>query len=47
MSAWDAQFVLGSQRGHLFEGGALSREVLLKYIKKTSKYVQLVSLIKK
>ena len=32
--------------GCLFEGGALLREVLIKYIKKTSKYFQPVSLIK-
>ena len=36
--------VLEEQR--LFEGGTLSREALIKYIKKTLKYFELVSLIK-
>ena len=36
----------GGGGGCLFEGGALLREVLIKYIKKTSKYFQPVSLIK-
>ena len=38
-----AHLTLSSQRGGLFEGGALSREALIEYIKKTSKYFQLVS----
>ena len=41
-----AHLILGSQRGSLFKGGAHSREALIKYIKKTSKYFQLVYLIK-
>ena len=32
--------------GHLFERGTISREALIKCIKKTSKYFQFVSLIK-
>ena len=32
--------------GRLFEGGALSKQALIKHFKKTSKYFQLVSLIK-
>ena len=32
-----------SKGGCLFEGGALSREALIEYIKETSKYFQLVS----
>ena len=31
-------FNMSSQRGRLFEGGALSKKALIKYIKKTSKY---------
>ena len=44
----DNPFVKGFPKGGgcLFEGGALLREVLIKYIKKTSKYFQPVSLIK-
>ena len=41
VSALGADLILGSQRV-----GFLSREALIKYIKKTSKYLQLVSLIK-
>ena len=42
-----AHLILGSQkkeggRGYLFEPGALSKEALIKYIKKTSKYFRLV-----
>ena len=44
----DNPFLKGFPRGGgcLFEGGTLLREVLIKYIKKTSKYFQPVSLIK-
>ena len=42
VSAQGAHLILGSQkkeggRGYLFEPGALSKEALIKYIKKTSK----------
>ena len=46
MSARGAHLILVLKGGHLLKGGALSRKVLIKYIKKTSKYFQLVSLIK-
>ena len=39
----DFEFAKG---GRLFEGGALSRKALIKYIKKTSKRFQLVPLTK-
>ena len=47
VSAQGAHLILGSQkkeggRGYLFEPGALSKEALIKYIKKTSKYFRLV-----
>ena len=45
----DNPFLKGFPKGGggcLFEGGTLLREVLIKYIKKTSKYFQPVSLIK-
>ena len=42
-SAWGAHLILGSQRRGW---GADSREALIKYIKKTSKYFQLVALVK-
>ena len=35
----------GGGRGYLFEAGALSKEALIKYIKKTSKYFRLVIII--
>ena len=35
----------GGERGYLFEAGALSKEALIKYIKKTSKYFRLVIII--
>ena len=47
VSAQGAHLILGSQkkgrgRGYLFEAGALPKEALIKYIKKTSKYFRLV-----
>ena len=47
VGARGAYLILGSERGgrHYFEGDALSRETLIKYTKKISKYFQLVSLI--
>ena len=47
VSAQGAHLILGSQkkeggRGYLFEPRALSKEALIKYIKKTSKYFRLV-----
>ena len=43
VSAWGAHLILGSQRGRLFEGGALSREALIKYIKKDIKILSTFS----
>ena len=43
LSARGAHLIWVLKGGRLFQGGALSREALIEYIKKISKYFQLVS----